>query len=96
MTLDQLKATLKNDSPPQGLSDELRAMWLATREGWEAGHVIVQEIDSATAAWVHAYLHRIEGDLSNAAYWYRQAGRPTCDAPLDTEWDQIAGELLAS
>ena len=95
MTLDELKATLKHDSPPKGLSEELRAMWLSSREGWEAGHVIVQDIDSDTAAWVHAYLHRIEGDLSNAAHWYRQAGRPICDAPLETEWDQIAGELLA-
>ena len=50
MTLDELKTTLKHDSPPQGLSEELRAMWLSSREGWEAGHVIVQEIDSATAA----------------------------------------------
>ena len=96
MTLDDLKATLSHETPPEELSDELRAMWLSSREGWEAGHVIVQDIDSSAAAWVHAHLHRIEGDLSNAAYWYRRAGRPVCQAALEAEWDQIAGELLES
>ncbi|MFP6702901.1 MAG: hypothetical protein VB861_14230, partial [Planctomycetaceae bacterium] len=71
MTLDDLKDSLDNNSPPENLSDELRALWLAARDGWEAGHVIVQKLDTPTAAWVHAHLHRIEGDNSNAAYWYR-------------------------
>ena len=84
MTLDELKATLDQDTPPPGLTEEVRAMWLSSREGWEAGHVIVQEIESAEAAWVHAHLHRIEGDLSNAAYWYRRAGRPAGKSSLET------------
>ena len=96
MTLDELKATLGQDGPPQGLTDEVRAMWLSSRKGWEAGHVIVQEIESPQAAWVHAHLHRIEGDLSNAAYWYQRAGRPTCETSLEAEWDDIAGSLLES
>ena len=96
MTLDDLKMTLAHDTPPGDLSDELRAMWLSSREGWEAGHVIVQHIESAAAAWVHAHLHRIEGDHTNAAYWYRRAGQPVCQAPLEAEWDQIASELLDS
>ena len=94
MTLDEFKDTLGSDTPPNDLSSELQALWLSVHDGWEAGHVIVQEIESSSAAWVHAHLHRIEGDLSNAAYWYRRAGRPTCDASLDTEWDQIAATLL--
>ena len=96
MTLDELKATLDQDTPPPGLTEEVRAMWLSSREGWEAGHVIVQEIESAEAAWGHAHLHRIEGDLSNAAYWYRRAGRPACKSSLETEWDEIAAPLLGS
>ena len=94
MTLAEFKDTLGHDNPPDDLSEELKALWLSFRDGWEAGHVIVQDIDSSSAAWVHAHLHRIEGDLSNAAYWYRRAGRPACDASLDSEWDQIAATLL--
>jgi hypothetical protein len=94
MTLDDLKDSLDNNSPPEKLSDELRALWLAARDGWEAGHVIVQKLDTPTAAWVHAHLHRIEGDNSNAAYWYRHADQAPCNLPLDAEWDQIATALL--
>ena len=67
MTLDNFKDSLDNNSPPENLSDELRALWLAACDGWEAGHVIVQKLDTPTAAWVHAHLHRTEGDNSNAA-----------------------------
>ena len=45
-------------------------------------------------AWVHAYLHRKEGDLANADYWYRRAGQPACDGPLDDEWAAIVETLL--
>ena len=94
MTLDELKATLDHDAPPEGLTDEVRAMWLSSREGWEAGHVIVQEIESPEAAWVHAHLHRIEGDLSNAAYWYRRAETSISQTTLEEEWEQLASEFL--
>jgi len=59
-------------------------------------HEIVQDQDGSNAAWVHAYLHRKEGDLSNARYWYRRAGKPVCEVPLADEWDSLAKALLGS
>ncbi|WP_372796668.1 hypothetical protein [Pontiella sp.] len=60
------------------------------RDGdWDRAHRIVQEINTAEAAWIHAYLHRVEGDLGNAAYWYRRAGRPVCTASLTEEWQEM-------
>ena len=58
--------------------------------------VIVQDESSADAAWVHAYLHRVEGDLGNAGYWYRQAGRPVATDSLESEWERIVAALLGS
>jgi len=63
---------------------------------WTKAHAIVQDIESADAAWVHAYLHRREGDIGNARYWYRRAGRPESKEPLETEWARVAEELLAA
>lgn len=56
---------------------------------WDEAHRIVQDINTPEAAWIHAYLHRVEGDSGNAAYWYRRAGRPVCHAPLADEWHEI-------
>lgn len=61
---------------------------------WERAHAIVMDEDDAECAWVHAYLHRIEGDLPNAGYWYRRARRHVAAEPLDAEWDAIASALL--
>ena len=55
----------------------------------------MQDDESREAAWVHAYLHRVEGDLPNAGYWYRTAGKPVATGALDDEWAAIAAELLA-
>jgi hypothetical protein len=60
---------------------------------WNAAHQMVQEINSEEAAWIHAYLHRVEGDLGNAAYWYRRAGRPECTSSLKEEWQVIFDAL---
>lgn len=60
---------------------------------WDKAHCIVQEINTAEAAWIHAYLHRVEGDLGNAAYWYRRAGKPECRAALGAEWQEIYDAL---
>jgi hypothetical protein len=56
---------------------------------WDRAHRIVQEINTPEAAWIHAYLHRVEGDLGNAAYWYRRAGRPECRASLEEEQQEL-------
>ena len=95
MTLAELRATLGNPAPPDGLAPPVRALWLEASGDWDAAHRTVQAESDASAAWVHAYLHRREGDPSNAAYWYRRAGRPVCEEPLEREWEAIVGALLA-
>ena len=77
------------DDPP------LRALWLGLRGEWEAAHGIVQAEGGADAAWVHAWLHRIEGDAANAAYWYRRAGKAAAEGGTDAEGEAIARALSA-
>lgn len=72
----------------------LRALWVAGRGDWDQAHEIAQLEDSLDGAWVHAYLHRVEGDTSNANYWYRQARRPLQTGDLRAEWETIVMELL--
>ncbi len=88
------KASLANAKPADGLAPPLAALWWAAKGDWDAAHKIVMNEDSKDAAWVHAYLHRVEGDLGNAAYWYRKAGRPPASDPLEAEWEAIAATLL--
>jgi hypothetical protein len=79
---------------PAGVSAALRALWHAGRGNWDEAHRIVMDEPGEAEAWVHAYLHRKEGDLPNAAYWYRRAGRPTAGGSLDSEWTSIVRALL--
>ena len=95
MTLQAFKASLRDDQPPAAIGPALQALWHEARGDWQAAHALAQGEDDATGAWVHAYLHRVEGDLANAGYWYRRAGRPLCEAPLREEWSAIAQALLA-
>ena len=95
MTLDDFKASLAQASPPAGLNTPLQALWWAGKDDWDRAHRLVMEGDGADAAWVHAYLHRVEGDLPNAGYWYREAKRPPATNALDAEWAAITREMLA-
>ena len=94
MTLDQLQATLHLPDPPANLSPLLTALWWDAKDDWNRAHEIAQSVETPDGAWVHAYLHRKEGDTGNAAYWYPQAMQPICKLPLDAEWEQIASALL--
>ena len=94
MTLETLRASLAHADPPAGLGKPLEALWHAARGEWDEAHRIVMSAKSRDAAWVHAYLHRQEGDLDNARYWYRQAKRPEFKGALEDEWTAIAGEIL--
>jgi hypothetical protein len=96
MTNDELRDSLSADAPPVGLAGPVEALWHAAKGRWDAAHEIVQADDGDDAAWVHAYLHRVEGDIGNAGYWYRRAGKPVADGPLDDEWQAIASTMLAS
>src|SRR5947208_9592059 len=95
MTLADLKATLSAAAPPPALPAPLAALWHDAKGDWNTAHGIAQDIENPEGAWIHAYLHRKEGDASNAAYWYRHAGRPVALTSLEAEWDQIAAALLA-
>lgn len=77
------------------LSGPLLALWWDAHGDWAKAHEAAQEIESADGAWVHAYLHRKEGDVGNAAYWYRRAGRPVAKGDLRAEWEAIVGQMLA-
>lgn len=79
---------------PADLPAALRALWHDHRGNWDEAHRIAQGIDDETGAWVHAYLHRKEGDLTNAAYWYRRAGLPEAAGALTDEWTAIVSALL--
>jgi len=95
MTLEEFKATLAHDDPPLLSPPVLLALWHDGRNDWEAAHAVAQDIDDTNGAWVHAYLHRKEGDAFNAAYWYQRAHRPVSHSTLADEWSSIAEALLA-
>jgi len=92
--LAEFRASLASAKPPDGLPAPLAALWHAERGDWDQAHRIVMDAKGAGAAWVHAYLHRQEGDLENARYWYRKANRPEVTGDLATEWSAIATALL--
>lgn len=94
MTVEQLRASLAQPLPPADLSPLVRALWLDGHGDWSGAHAIAQDQEGRDGAWVHAYLHRKEGDHGNAAYWYGQAGRTPCSGDLQEEWELIARTLL--
>ena len=83
-------AALKDRASADGLPPLLAALWWDAGGDWAQAHRVAQGIETADGAWVHAYLHRKEGDLANADYWYRRAGRRRPDSTLDAEWDVLA------
>jgi hypothetical protein len=94
MTLDDYLASVRKSTPPADLPPPLLALWHDARGAWDLAHGVAQEIDDATGSWIHAYLHRKEGDLGNAAYWYRRAGRPVATGTLEDEWKEIVDALI--
>jgi hypothetical protein len=96
VNMAEFTASVSGAAPAPQLSAPLAALWWAAKGDWDQAHRIAQDESSAEAAWVHAYLHRAEGDLGNAGYWYRRAAKPIADGPLETEWERIASALLGS
>jgi hypothetical protein len=94
MTFAALRDSLAGEAPPPGASPALQALWHEAKGDWQAAHGLAQAADDEDGAWVHAYLHRVEGDLANAGYWYRRAGRPPAAGSLAEEWSAIARALL--
>jgi hypothetical protein len=95
MNLAAFKRSLSGKKPPPDLSAAVRALWWSGKDDWEKAHKIVMDEGGADCAWVHGYLHRVEGDLGNAGYWYRQARRGEATGSLEMEWSAIAVALLA-
>ena len=95
MDLAAFRRSLSEAAPPPGLGLALQALWWEGKGDWDAAHECAQAQEDEVGAWVHAYLHRKEGDPSNAGYWYRRAGRPRSALSLPEEWAEIAAALLA-
>jgi hypothetical protein len=94
MTLDEFRESLTATEPPAGLTPALAGLWWDGKGDWKRAHEAAQQDEGLDGSWVHAYLHRKEGDQSNAAYWYGRAGKPVCREPLDAEWLAIVRSLL--
>jgi hypothetical protein len=93
MTPSEFKRSLSSKKPQSGLASALVALWWAGNDSWDKAHDIVMSEEGADCAWVHAYLHRVEGDRDNARYWYRQA---PATGELASEWAAIVAALLKS
>jgi hypothetical protein len=94
MNYDQFYASITYPTCPQGISVYLKSLWHDAKGDWETAHTIIQDVPDKTASWIHAYLHRKEGDTFNANYWYNKAGRRMPGYSLDQEWEEIVKELL--
>lgn len=98
MSFAEFEQSVRGSAAPAGLSGPLLALWHAGRGDWDAAHETAQADKSRDGSWVHAYLHRVEGDLGNAGYWYARAGRPmpTAEVTLKEEWSALVRQFLDS
>jgi len=94
-TLNAFKTSLELPAPPAGLPVQLKSLWYDGKGDWHQAHAQVDQLDDRSSAWVHAYLHRKEGDIWNADYWYRQAGKSRPDLTLNQEWEQLVLHFLS-
>jgi len=96
MTFEEFQSTLHEPTASASLAPALRALWHDARGEWDEAHRVAQDIDDESGARVHAYLHRKEGDLANASYWYRRARQPVARDSLTAEWERIVRALIGS
>ena len=94
MTIEAFVQSLQQSAPPAGLAPLLLALWHAGKDDWHSAHNIAQDVPGPDGAWVHAYLHRVEGDNWNADYWYRRAGRSMPVHSLEEEWKVLVEHFL--
>jgi hypothetical protein len=94
MTANEFQRSTTLDLPPSELSLVLQALWWDAKGDWARAHALIDELETRDGMAVHAYLHRKEGDASNAQYWYNRAQRPFCPLSLDEEWKTLVEELL--
>src|ERR1700744_213656 len=96
MRFETFKASLENARPPVGITSALAALWSAGKGDWEEAHSIAQDSPAFQGSWVHAYLHRQEGDEWNANYWYNRSGHPMPSVSLEEEWEEIVKFMLVT
>ena len=90
-----IKHIAEEENPDEDWSDLVKSLWWAQKGNWEKAHNIAQDIETNDGSWIHAYLHRVEGDLGNAAYWYRRAGKfVKTNEDLDQEWEEMSQALF--
>ncbi|MDQ6761652.1 MAG: hypothetical protein M3015_03370 [Bacteroidota bacterium] len=94
MDLNSFKESLSSKQPSPDLSVYLKALWYDANQDWNKAHILIQDINDKNAAWIHAYLHRKEGDNSNADYWYSRAGKKRPGVSLEKEWEGIVSDFL--
>ncbi len=95
MTLQEFRDSLRREEPSGQISFALAGLWWDAKGNWKQAHESAQRDEGRAGTWVHAYLHRKEGDSSNARYWYRRAGKPPAQSSLEQEWLDIAESLLS-
>lgn len=93
-SLTQFKESLNSERPEAAMSPQLKSLWYDGKGNWQQAHAQVDQLNDQASAWVHAYLHRKEGDTWNADYWYRKAGKTRPNISLDEEWEQLVLEFL--
>lgn len=93
-SIDDFIDTLQNSNPPEELNQLLQALWFDAKGDWDSAHDLAQSVYTKEGAWVHAYLHRKEGNNENANHWYSKAGRKIPDISLKNEWRQMLEEFL--
>lgn len=94
MTYEEFRNTLTGSTPPANISRLLESLWEDAKGNWERAHTLAQKEATVHGARVHAYLHRKEGDSSNADYWYNRAGTTMTPMTLDAEWELLVREFL--
>lgn len=95
MKLSSFKQSLSGTETPENLSVYLKALWYDAKGEWDKSHNLIQDVNDKNASWIHAYLHRKEGDNANADYWYSRAGKTKPSISLEKEWEEIVEAFLS-
>jgi hypothetical protein len=94
MTIEEYKNSLTQDAPPRSLSVQLQALWWDAQDNWKKAHDLIDHLEDLRSAHIHAYLHRVEGDLWNARYWYNRANQPKFNGTLQEEWTYLVEKYI--
>ena len=94
MDIISFRRSIAADKPPGEASVYLKALWYDAKGQWDMAHTLIQDVEDNNASWIHAYLHRKEGDRANAGYWYRRAGKKMPEVSLEKEWENIVADLM--